>query len=282
MKKASNTRRRELTDLTMRIVSGGASLIGIFFLVWILWTVAKNGIAAFNYDFFTALPTPPGIEGGGLANAIAGTLIITLLAALIGVPLGLFTGVYLAEFGRNTRFGGAVRFTINITMGIPSIIVGLFVYTLLVLPFKHFSAYAGAASLAIIMLPVIARTTEDMLNLVPNSLRESALAIGMPRWRAIVSILFRAARSGLLTGILLAVARVSGETAPLLFTAMNSPYWMRGLAEPTANLTVTIFNYAMSPFDDWKTLAWGASLLIMATVLGVNLLARTLLREKTK
>jgi phosphate transport system permease protein len=167
-------------------------------------------------------------------------------------------------------------------MGIPSIIVGLFVYTLLVLPFKHFSAYAGAVSLAIIMLPVIARTTEDMLNLVPNSLRESALAIGMPRWRSITAILFRSARSGLLTGILLAVARVSGETAPLLFTAMNSPYWMRGLAEPTANLTVTIFNYAMSPFDDWKTLAWGASLLIMTTVLSLNILARTLLREKTK
>lgn len=282
MRTADNTRRREAVDMTMRIVSGAASLIGIFFLVWILWTVAKNGSAAFNYDFFTALPTPPGIAGGGLANAIVGTLLITFIAAFIGVPLGLFTGVYLAEFGKNTRFGDVVRFTINITMGVPSIIVGLFVYTLLVLPFKHFSAYAGAVSLAIIMLPVVARTTEDMLNLVPNSLRESALAIGMPRWRSITAILFRAARSGLLTGILLAVARVSGETAPLLFTAMNSPYWMKGLAEPTANLTVMIFNYAMSPFDDWKQLAWGASLLIMATVLGLNILARTILREKTK
>ncbi|HNT28064.1 MAG TPA: phosphate ABC transporter permease PstA [bacterium] len=282
MKKADNARRRETLDIAMRVVSGAASLIGIFFLGWILWTVARQGLAAFNIDFFTELPAPPGVEGGGLANAIAGTAIITLLATLMGVPLGLFTGVYLSEFGKSTRFGGMVRFTMNITMGVPSIIVGLFVYTLLVLPFKHFSAYAGAVALAIIMLPVVARTTEDMLNLVPNALRESALAIGMPRWRMIIAILFRAARSGLLTGILLAVARVSGETAPLLFTAMSSPYWMKGLAEPTANLTVTIFNYAMSPFDDWKQLAWGASLFIMATVLGVNILARTLLRERTK
>ncbi len=282
MKRADNLRRREATDIVMRIISGAASLVGIFFLGWILWTVARQGLAAFNLDFFTKLPAPPGIEGGGLANAIVGTALITLLATLMGVPLGLFTGVYLSEFGKNTRFGAMVRFTMNITMGIPSIIVGLFVYTLLVLPVKHFSAYAGAAALAIIMLPVVARTTEDMLGLVPNALRESALAIGMPRWRMILAILFRAARSGLLTGILLAVARVSGETAPLLFTAMNSPYWMKSLAEPTANLTVTIFNYAMSPFDDWKQLAWGASLLIMATVLGVNILARTLLREKAK
>jgi len=282
MKKADNRRRREMADLGIKILSGAAAFIGIFFLGWILWTVARQGVAALSLDFFTKLPAPPGIAGGGLANAIVGTLIITFLATLLGVPLGLFTGVYLSEFGRDGRFGTLVRFTMNITMGIPSIIVGLFVYTVLVLPVGHFSAYAGAVSLAIIMLPVVARTTEDMLGLVPHALREAALALGMPRWRMILSILFRAARSGLLTGILLAVARVSGETAPLLFTAMSSPYWMKSLAEPTANLTVTIFNYAMSPFDDWKQLAWGAALLIMTAVLTVNILARFLLKEKTK
>ncbi len=280
MKKTQNVRRREVINHIVSVLSGLAALVGIFFLGWILWTVARQGLAALNLDFFTKLPAPPGSDSGGLANAIAGTVVITLLATVIGVPLGLFTGVYLSEFGRVSHFGRMVRFTTNITTGIPSIIVGLFVYTLLVVPFKHFSAYAGAVALAIIMLPVVARTTEDMLALVPNALRESALAIGMPRWRMILAILFRAARSGLLTGTLLAVARVSGETAPLIFTAMNSPYWMKSLAEPTANLTVTIFNYAMSPFDDWKRLAWGASLLIMATVLAVNILARYLLREK--
>ncbi len=282
MKKADNIRRREALNRTVSVLSGLAALVGIFFLGWILWTVTRQGFSAFNLEFFTQLPAPPGIGGGGLANAIVGTVLITLLATVMGVPFGLFTGVYLSEFGKHSRFGDVVRFTMNITMGVPSIIVGLFVYTILVLPVGHFSAYAGAVALAIIMLPVVARTTEDMLGLVPNALRESALAIGMPRWRMIVAILFRAARSGLLTGILLAVARVSGETAPLLFTAMSSPYWMKSLAEPTANLTVTIFNYAMSPFDDWKQLAGGASLLIMAAVLGVNIAARVLLKEKKR
>lgn len=279
MKRADNLGRRQALDLAVKVISGIAAGIGIFFLLWILIVVVQKGAGAFNINFFTQLPAPSGMEGGGLANAILGTLLITVAATAIGVPLGIFAGVYLAEFGKFSKLGTAVRFTINITMGIPSIIVGLFVYTLLVMPFKHFSIIAGAVSLAIIMLPVAARTTEDMLNLVPNSLRESALALGMPRWKAIVSIIFKAARSGLLTGILLAVARVSGETAPLLLTVMSSPYWIGSLSEPVANLTVTIFNYAMSPYDDWKSLAWGASLLIMISVLTLNIIARLLVRE---
>jgi len=265
----------------MKIVSGLASFIGILFLTWILFEVVRKGAGALNISFFTELTSPAGIAGG-VANAIIGTVLITLLAALIGVPAGLFAGVYLSEFGSYSRLGSLVRFSINVMIGVPSIIVGLFVYTILVLPFKHFSGYAGAAALAIIMMPVAARTTEDMLNLVPNSLKESALALGTPRWRTTLGIVFRAAKTGLITGVLLAVARVSGETAPLLFTAMNSQYWPKSLNEPTANLTITIFNYAMSPYADWQEKAWGASLLIMTGVLLLTILARILAKEAKK
>ena len=202
---------------------------------------------------------------------------MTVLAMLIGVPIGMLAGVFLSEFGRGTRFAEWVRFCSNILMGIPSIIIGVFVYIIMVVPMKNFSGYAGAVSLAIIMLPVITRTTEDMLNLVPNALRESALALGAPRWKVTLGVVFRAARTGLITGTLLAVARVSGETAPLLFTALNSPYWPGSLNEPTANLTVTIFNYAMSPYPDWQAKAWGASFLITAGVLGATVFTRGLL-----
>jgi phosphate transport system permease protein len=206
----------------------------------------------------------------------------------MGVPVGMLAGVYLAEFGRESRFAPAVRFLANVLMGIPSIVVGVFVYALLVMQHRmwflswggHFSAYAGAVALAIIMLPLVARTTEDMLNLVPNVLRESALALGVPRWRATLGVVFRSAKSGLLTGVLLGIARVSGETAPLLFTALNSPYWMRGISDPTANLTVTIFSYAMSPYSDWKQQAWGASLVITAGVLLMTVAARLILRKR--
>lgn len=272
------SRNRKILDLVMKIVSGLASLIGIIFLAWILFEVVRKGAGALHISFFTELTSPAGVPGG-VANAILGTFLITFLATAIGVPTGLFAGVYLSEFGRYTRLGSLVRFSINVMMGVPSIIVGLFVYTILVLPFGHFSGYAGAVALAIIMMPVAARTTEDMLNLVPNALRESALALGAPRWRTTLGIVFRAAKTGLLTGVLLAVARVSGETAPLLFTAMSSQYWPRSLNEPTANLTITIFNYAMSPYADWQEKAWGASLLIMSGVLILTLLARILLKE---
>ncbi len=271
--------KRKALDIAVSIFSGIAALIGIFFLGWILMTVFQKGGSAFSLEFFTELPAPPGMTGGGLANAILGTLIMTGIGSLIGIPAGMLAGIYLAEYGKHSKFGDLVRTVINLTIGVPSIVVGLFVYTILVLPFHKFSAISGAVALAIIMLPVVARTTEDMLLMVPNALRESALALGMPKWRAVISIICKSAKSGLITGVLLAVARVSGETAPLLFTAMNSQFWMKSLMEPAANLTVTIYNYAMSPFEDWKTLAWGASFLITASVLFTNILARIIVRE---
>jgi phosphate transport system permease protein len=261
-------------------MSSLAALIALFALGWILYVVASRGLGAFHLDFFSRLPTPPGIPGGGLANAMIGTVLITFLATLIGVPVGILAGVYLAEYGLDSRPANAVRFTANILMGTPSIIVGVFVYTVMVMRSGHFSGYAGALALSIIMLPLIARTAEDMLRLVPNSLRESALALGAPRWKVTLGIVFRSAKAGLVTGVLLAIARISGETAPLLFTALNSPYWIKTLRQPTANLTVTIFNYAMSPYPDWKEQAWGASLLIMIGVLGLSLLSRWLFRER--
>jgi phosphate transport system permease protein len=270
-------RVRRGSDLAIRLLASLAALVGIAFLGWILSVVLARGIGAINWEFFTALPAPPGIEAGGLANAILGTVMMTALAMAIGVPVGLLAGVFLSEFGRDTRFAEWVRFGSNILMGIPSIIVGVFVYIILVVPMQGFSGLAGAVSLGIIMLPVVTRTTEDMLNLVPNTLRESALALGAPRWKVTLGVVFRAAQAGLITGILLSVARVSGETAPLLFTALNSPYWPRSLFEPTANLTVTIFNYAMSPYPDWQAKAWGASFLITAGVLGATILTRSLL-----
>ncbi|MCP4197493.1 MAG: phosphate ABC transporter permease PstA [Proteobacteria bacterium] len=273
---------RKIGDAAIKATSVLASALAIFFLGWILLVVTMRGMAAFDWAFFTELPTPPGLGGGGLANAILGTVLITGLATLLGVPVGIAAGVYLAEVGRGTRFGRAVRFTTNVMMGVPSIIVGLFVYTMLVMPVGHFSGWAGAVSLAIIMLPVVARTTEDMLNLVPNEIRESALALGAQRWQVTLGVVFRAAKTGMTTGVLLAIARVSGETAPLLFTALNSVYWPSSLSEPTANLTVTIFNYAMSPYPDWQATAWGASLLIMGAVLAITILSRALLKEKKK
>ncbi|HKK08715.1 MAG TPA: phosphate ABC transporter permease PstA [Gemmatimonadota bacterium] len=271
--------RRRARNLGLKVAASAAALFALFFLFWILAVVVKRGIAALDWSFFTSLPSPPGGEGGGLANAILGTVAMTLMAALIGTPLGVLTGVYLSEFGKGTRFGSLVRFTVNVMLGIPSILAGLFVYTLLVVTTGHFSGWAGGVSLAVLILPNVARTTEDMLGLVPDSLRESSLALGAPRWKTTVGVVFRAARSGLATGILLAVARISGETAPLLFTALNSPYWPRNLGRPTANLTVTIFSYAMSPYSDWQRLAWGASLLITVSVLVVTLLTRWRVRE---
>jgi phosphate transport system permease protein len=273
---------RRSTDMAIRILSSLAALLGIAMLGWILGTVMIKGYSAINWEFFTELPAPPGMPGGGLANAIVGTLLITCMAVLIGVPIGLAAGVWLAEFGQQSKTAEAIRFAANLLMGTPSIIIGVFVYVVMVMTTGNFSGTAGAVSLAIIMLPVVARTAEDMLALVPSALREAALALGVPRWKATLGIVFRAARTGLLTGILLAIARVSGETAPLLFTALNSPFWPESFNEPTANLTVTIFNYAMSPYDDWQTLAWGASLLIAASVLGTTIMTRGILWYRSK
>jgi phosphate transport system permease protein len=281
MKPRSLAYRRGI-DMSIRLVSSLAALFGIAMLTWILGTVLLKGSAAINWEFFTELPAPPGMPGGGLANAIVGTLLITLLAVVIGVPIGLAAGVWLAEFGQESKLAEAIRFAANLLMGTPSIIIGVFIYVIMVKTTGNFSGTAGAVALAVIMLPVVARTAEDMLVLVPSALREAALALGVPRWKATVGVVFRAAKAGLLTGTLLAVARVSGETAPLLFTSLNSPYWPESFNEPTANLTVTIFNYAMSPYDDWQTLAWGASLLIAAGVLGTTIITRGFLWYRSR
>lgn len=273
---------RHAVNRLVFILSGVAALLGLSGLIWILSVVIVKGAGAINWAFFVELPTPPGVSGGGLANAIVGTLIITALATVMGVSVGLLAGVYLAEFGRSNRFGTVVRFCADILMSAPSIVIGVFVYTVVVLRTGSFSGYAGALALAIIMLPVVTRTTEEMLKLIPDRLREAALALGAPYWKMTLDVVIRGARRGIITGVMLAVARVSGETAPLLFTALNSPYWSRSLNEPMGNLTVTIFNYAMSPYGDWQAMAWGGSLLITVGVLLFTIGARLILGRRGK
>ena len=272
---------RRCINIAALVSSGLAAAIGLTFLVWILAEVLVRGAAAINWDFFTRLPVPPGESGGGLANAMLGTVIITGLATMLGVPIGVLAGTYLAEFGHG-RLAAVIRFLANIFVSAPSIVIGVFVYAILVVPLGGFTGLAGGISLAIIMLPVVTRTTEEMLRLVPHTLREAALALGAPYWHMVWQVAYRSARAGMLTGIILAVARVSGETAPLLFTALNSPYWTTGLFEPMANLTVTIFNYAMSPYDEWQVMAWGASFLIAFSVLALNIVARVLVHRLGK
>jgi phosphate transport system permease protein len=276
--RSKSLRRR--VDFVMKVLSTGAAGLGLVFLAWILVTVLTRGLQALTPDFFLQLPPPPGVAGGGLGNAMLGTLYMTALATLLGVPTGIFTGIYLTEYGRHSWLGATVRFVVNMMMGVPSIIMGLFVYTLMVVPLGHFSGYAGGVALALLITPIVARTTEDMLKLVPNTLREAALGLGAPRWRMIVGVLFPSAKAGLITGVMLALARVSGETAPLLFTALNSPYWVESLDKPTANLTATVFAFAMSPYPRWQTMAWGASLLITLAVLLITVSARTILKGK--
>jgi phosphate transport system permease protein len=259
-----------------------AAVAGLFMLTWILGDVAWKGVTSINWDFFTKLPTPPGVAGGGLANAIVGTLLMTVGAACIAVPFGMMSGTYLAEFGKDTKIGYLIRFLADILVSAPSIVIGVFVYLVLVKPMHHFSGWAGACSLAIIMLPVVSRTTEEILRLVPPEIREAALALGSPYWMMTLKIIYRSAASGIFTGVMLAVARVAGETAPLLFTALNSPYWMHSMNEPMANLTVVLFNYAMSPYDDWHSLAWGAAFIITISVLAVNVFTRVVLRAKRR
>jgi|YelNatPaOPRAMG01_1025707.scaffolds.fasta_scaffold00053_8 phosphate transport system permease protein len=283
--KPRSPRGRKLLNSLVNLAAVASAAVGIIALFWIIITVVVKGWSALNLDFFTRMPTPPGIEGGGLISAMVGTLILTLLATLAAVPLGLLGGIFLAEFGQDSRVANNARFAANVLMGMPSIIVGVFAYAVLVKTLGNFSGYAGAFALFILMLPIIIRTTEDMLRLVPNTLREAALALGFPRWRVTLAIIFRAAKSGLLTGILLAVARVSGETAPLLFTALNNPFQHflspnLGLDQPYPNLTVTIFDYAMSPYKDWQTKAWGASLVITLSILLLTVFARWLIKER--
>jgi phosphate transport system permease protein len=274
-------RRRVINGLVLGL-SGLAAAFGLFMLTWILGDVAIKGAGAINWQFFTELPAPPGMEGGGLANAIVGTLLMTGTAALLAVPFGVLAGTYMAEFGYNTVLGRIARFISDILVSAPSIVIGVFVYLVMVKPMHNFSGWAGACSLAIIMLPVVSRTTEEMLKLVAPEMREAALALGAPYWKMMTGVIYRAASTGIFTGVILAVARVAGETAPLLFTALNSPYWMHSMNEPMANLTVVLFNYAMSPYDDWHRLAWGAALLITMAVLVLNILTRLLLSRKRR
>lgn len=267
-------RRRVANGLIMTL-SVVATAFGVLWLVLVLWTLLWNGFTAITPSLFAQMTPPPG-SAGGLLNAIFGSVVMTLIGTLIGAPTGILAGTFLAEYSRGGRFGEVVRFINDILLSAPSIIVGLFVYELMVVPMGHFSAWAGAVALAIIFIPVVVRTTEDMLNLVPNSLREAAAALGSPKWKVIVMISYRAAVQGMLTGVMLAVARIAGETAPLLFTALNNQFWSTDLNGPMANLPVVIFQFAMSPYADWQVLAWGGALLITITVLFLNIGARAL------
>ena len=277
---SNSLKMRKAVSRLVKVLATLSAVIGLVALVWILITVVSRGIGSLNFEFFTELPTPPGMTGGGLANAIVGTMVMTIIAAATAIPIGMLAGTYLSEVGKGTGMAEFIRLVNNIMIGVPSIIIGIFIYVLIVVPMKGFSGLAGAVALAVIMLPIVVRTTEDMLTLVPDSIRESALALGASRWRTTFDIVFRAAKNGLLTGVLLAVARVSGETAPLLFTALNSSYWFSGLNEPMANLTVTIFNYAMSPYTDWQAKAWGASLLIMVSILALTVTSRFIMKRQ--
>ncbi len=267
--------RRRLVNVVALTVAMGAAAFGLFWLVAILWTLFYNGFSAINLSIFTQMTPPPG-NAGGLLNAIFGSLVLTVGATIISTPVGMLAGTYLAEYGKKGALAQIVRFINDILLSAPSIVVGLFIYEVMVVPLGHFSAWAGVVVLAVIAIPVIVRTTEDMLNLVPNGLREAASALGTPMWKVVTMIAYRAARNGIITGVLLAVARVSGETAPLLFTALNNQFWSTDMNAPMASLPVTIFQFALSPYDDWQNLAWGGALLITFTILILNIVARTL------
>jgi phosphate transport system permease protein len=269
-----------------RIANGvnlGMSLLtmtlGMTFLLWILYVLFRNGLTALTPTMFT-VPTPPPGSAGGLANALLGSVLIVGTATLVSTPIGVMAGIYLAEYGRDAWLARTTRFVNDILLSAPSIVIGLFVYTIMVAPLHHFSGWAGSAALALIAVPVVVRTTENMLALVPASLREAAVALGAPMWKVILMVTLRAARGGVITGVLLALARIAGETAPLLFTALNNQFTSYDMNAPMANLPVVIFQFAMSPFEDWKALAWAGALLITLAVLLLNVLARTLFRQR--
>jgi phosphate transport system permease protein len=268
-----NLRRRRLTAALALGASGVATLIGLSFLAMILWTLISRGFGGLSWHVFTQTTPAPG-SSGGLINAIYGSVVMTLLGVLIGAPIGILAATYLSEYGRTARVSTVIRFINDVLLSAPSIVVGLFVYTLMVVPMRHFSGIAGAISLSIIVIPVAVRTAEDMLRLVPQSMRHGSAALGAQPWRSITSIVYPAARSGLLTGVLLALARVSGETAPLLFTALNNQFWNANLGAPMANLPVVIFQFATSPYPNWQSLAWAGALLITLFVLFLSIIAR--------
>lgn len=271
--------KRKLVNRIALVLSLGAMLFGLFWLAWILWETLRLGLAGLSIAAFTQM-TPPPNEVGGLANALWGSFLMVMLAACIGTPIGIMAGIYLAEYGSKSRLASVTRFVNDILLSAPSIVIGLFVYAVVVTRFKSFSGMAGVLALALIVIPVVIRTTENMLSLVPAGLREAAYALGSPKWKVILSITLRASRAGVVTGILLAVARISGETAPLLFTALSNQFWTSNLGEPMASLPVTIFKFAMSPYENWQQLAWAGVLIITVSVLGLNILARVLTRNK--
>ena len=266
---------RKLVNAMALGLSGVATAIGLFFLGAILWTLIRNGLAGMSVQLFTAMTPPPG-SSGGLLNAIYGSVVMTVIAILIGGPIGVLAGTYLAEYGRTARISTVIRFVNDVLLSAPSIIVGLFVYELLVVRMGHFSAIAGAVALAIIAIPVTVRTTEDMLNLVPQGMKDASTAMGAYDWRTITSVIYPAAGSGIVTGLLLAIARISGETAPLLFTALNNQFWSSNLFAPIANLPVVIFQFALSPYPNWQQLAWSGALLITVSILLLSIVARFL------
>ncbi|MBV8806269.1 MAG: phosphate ABC transporter permease PstA [Sinobacteraceae bacterium] len=266
---------RKITNVVALCLSGLATAVGLFFLGAILWTLISSGLAGMSVALFTENTPPPG-SSGGLLNAIYGSVVMTLIGILIGAPIGMLAGTYLAEYGRTSRVSSVIRFVNDVLLSAPSIIVGLFIYEILVVRMGHFSALAGAVALAVIAIPVTVRTTEDMLNLVPQGMKDASTAMGAYHWRTITSIIYPAARSGIVTGLLLAIARISGETAPLLFTSLNNQFWSTNLRGPMANLPVVIFQYALSPYKNWQQLAWSGALLVTAAILILSISARVI------
>lgn len=275
---ASYSARRATNGVMMGLAIAAAG-IGLFWLTIILLHLFFVGLTSLNWSTFSEMTPPPG-EAGGLLNAIAGTVIMTVIAVAVGAPLGVLAGTFMAEYGRHERLTHVIRFINDILLSAPSIIVGLFIYQMVVVPMGHFSGIAGSMALAIIVLPVVVRTTEDMLLLVPDTLREAGTAVGAPRWIVIRSVAYRAASSGIITGVLLAIARISGETAPLLFTSLNNNFWSLDLGQPMANLPVTIYQFALSPYSDWQDLAWAGALIITLAVLTLSIVARVLGRKR--
>ncbi|MGH8779456.1 phosphate ABC transporter permease PstA [Paraburkholderia sp.] len=273
-------RRRRATNALALALSLAAMAFGLLWLVWILYTTLSLGIGGLSVELFTQSTPPPNTDGGGLANAIVGSLILVLLATFIGTPIGVLAGVYLAEYGQKRWLASVTRFINDILLSAPSIVVGLFVYALMVPTMGHFSGWAGVVSLALLQIPIVIRTTENMLKLVPNALREAAFALGTPKWKMVLSITLKASIAGIVTGVLLAIARIAGETAPLLFTALSNQFFSLNLNQPIANLPVTIYKFAMSPFSQWQSLAWAGVFLITLGVLGLNILARSIFSNK--
>ncbi|WP_341904842.1 phosphate ABC transporter permease PstA [Polaromonas sp. YR568] len=275
-------KNRRLTNAVGLTLSMGAMVLGLIVLLWILSVLFSNGFAALDWNMFTQSTPAPGSEGGGLANAIVGSLMMVGFAVLVSTPIGVFAGVYLAEYGDQSKTAELTRFVTDIMLSAPSIVLGLFVYAIAVATVGNFSGWAGSLALSLIAVPVVVRTTENMMRLVPGSLREAAFALGAPRWKVATMVTLRAAKSGVMTGLLLAVARMSGETAPLLFTALNNQFFSTDMGAPMANLPVVIFQFALSPYDNWIRLAWGGALLITLSVLVLNIVARVFLREKSR